>query len=257
MKRYLSIVLDEKCLVSKTIIDGDSFKLDEYVSKRYNNSEEIRNEYDFIVDEFLERNKQMIENIEKKNNKKYRGQIVILEVLNDGSLKRVKVLYKNDMEKIKNEILNNQNIMREYIRTHKKYFSDYVVYKSRRVLSKTDYEHMISEWRKSVKDNKTYYDICRSILKFVENKEKRKLEENEMNEVIEIIKEERFNVNNDIDDSYDPDYDFHPDLDDIARGKYTESYDQIIVKQDDEEDEVPPKVKVKKLEITGQISFFD
>ena len=101
MKRYLSIVLDEKCMVSKTIIDGDSFKLDEYVSKRYNNSEEIRQEYDFIVDEFLERNKQMIENIEKKNNKKYRGQIVILEVLNDGSLKRVKVLYKNDMEKIK------------------------------------------------------------------------------------------------------------------------------------------------------------
>jgi len=106
MERYLSIVLSEDCHISKTLMADNSYELDKYIYDHFKNSEQVRQKYSLQISSFLDENRNLIHSIEDKTNKMYRGQIVILEVNEDGTLKRIKVIYKSDVMRIKNELLH-------------------------------------------------------------------------------------------------------------------------------------------------------
>ena len=139
MQRYLSIVLDNLCTINKTLIEDESYKLDDYISKTFNDSKEVRKKFNKIIQPFLEEHYKLINCVEQKNNKRYQGQIVILEVLDDGSFKRVKVLYKTDIKIIKNEYLKNQDLIRMFIINNRDFFPRYINDKIKNKLSKPDY----------------------------------------------------------------------------------------------------------------------
>lgn len=257
MKRYLSIVLDKNCNISKTLLEDDSYYLDRYICSNFNDSNEIRNKFDFVISNFLKNNIKFIEQVEKKNNKKYNGQIVILSALDDGSLKRIKVIYKKDLIIIKNELLKDQDFMRNFINDYKKYFSNYIISKTKRFLSKTDYQYMIGEWYRNVKENMNYFEICRDLLKYREiYLSNKKIVQNALNKNDNISDFVNTNVLDDQDGKYDPDIEYHPDLDELEKLKYS-SVEDYHYEEENEYIDVCEKVKTKIKQIPGQISFFD
>ncbi len=258
MKRYLSIVLDKNCNISKTLIEDENYYLDRYISCNFNDSTDVRKKFDLIISNFLKNNSSFIEQIEKKNNKKYNGQIVILGVLDDGTLKRIKVIYKKDLFVIKNEFLKDQEFMRSFINDYKKYFSGYIINKSKRYLSKTDYQYMIGEWYRNIKENKNYFEICRDLLKYREiYLSNKKIVQNVSNKNDNISDFVNTNIlGNDQDDKYDPDIEYYPDLDELEKKKYS-SVEDYRYEEENEYIDVCEKVKTKIKQIPGQISFFD
>ena len=136
MERYLSIVLDHNCNISKTLVKKEKNSLDSFILNNFNNSMEIRDFYKEDIENFLSEHKNIIYNISEKTGKKYRGQIVILELLDDLSLRRVKVLYKSDLKNVR-EILKDQYFMRNFVLSNYNFFSSYVYNKIKYNLSKT------------------------------------------------------------------------------------------------------------------------
>lgn len=256
MERYLSIVLNESCTLSKTLIAKEKYELDKYIIKNFDNSEKVREYFKKEIDMFMANNSNLITSIEHNTGKKYRGQIVILQVCENGTLKRIKVLYKTDIKNIKNNYISNQDFMKQFIRYYKKYFSEYIINKTKYTLSDSAYKRLIAEWQRQIESSENIYEIYRDIIKFAETKNNHfKLQQNKI--IIEENNKKNIENNfmNENDDKYDPDWDFHPDLDDIVRGKYIE--DDATIQYNDDYEIKNEKVKKKKLELPGQISFFD
>lgn len=259
MQRYLSIVLDEKCNISHTLMFNDNYDLDQYIYNNFEDSEKIRTAFKSQIEDFLNSNKTLIHNVEDKNGKMYRGQIVILQVNEDGTLKRIKVIYKKDVEKIKNELLTNQQFMQKFVYDNRKYFPDFIYCKTRKLQSKTFYDNMMREFYKNIKTSTNFFEFCRSILKYAEFQKKK--DADNLSEPSLTLRFSLNEHNNFEQDSYDPDLDFHPDLDDIERGKYFEDQEFISgfdLKEDIDYDKknIKPKVKTYKKD-PEQLSFFD
>lgn len=246
--------MDKKCNFSKTIIEDESYQLDKYISSNFDSSEQLRKKFDQIIKKFLQNNSNIIKKIEDKTNKRYSGQIVILSVLDDGNLKRVKVLYKKDLIFIKKTLIKNQEVMREFIKSYKKYFSSYIINKTKRILSDYDYQYMINEWYHRILDNSNYFEICRDLLNFKKNYFTSK--KNAKNDMLLTTKQYE---DNEIDDKYDPDIEYYPDLDDIYRQKdLSDNFEYDYYDNDFDCEYNKQKIKTKKLnQIPGQISFFD
>lgn len=259
MQRYLSIVLDEKCNISHTLIADNNYELDQYIYNHFKDSEQIRTVFKPQIEYFLNSNKTLIHNIEDKNGKMYRGQIVILQVNEDGTLKRIKVIYKKDVEKIKKELLTNQEFMKKFVYANRRYFSDFIYYNIKKLQSKTYYDNMMREFYKNIKTTANFFEFCRSILKYDELQPKKDVDNLHKSSL--ILKKSLNENNNEYQDSYDPDFDFHPDLDDIASGKYSED-EEFISGFDLEEDidcdkkTIKHKIKTYKKD-PDQLSFFD
>ena len=121
---------------------------------------------------------------------------------------------------------------------------------------------MISEWYRSIKTEPNYFEICRSILKFADSYlklEKQKTKELNIN-LSSDFNNFQFLNNDESDIDYDPDFDYHPDLDEIEKMKYHDEIDDLSntnLNFEDDEEIINNKVKKKKLELPGQISFFD
>ena len=87
MERTLSLVLDEEGFVSLTLMQDDAIKIDEFTTKKFEDSEQIREHFKSQIDNYLEENKRYVEAISKGRGKNFRGRIVILEPHeHDGSL---------------------------------------------------------------------------------------------------------------------------------------------------------------------------
>ena len=258
MQRYLSIVLNESCTVSKTLVAKENYDLDKHILKKFDNSEQVREYFKNEIEIFMQENANLIASIEQNTGKKYRGQIVILQVREDSSLKRIKVLYKEDIKNIKNSYLSDQAFMRQFIYHYKKYFSEYIINKTRYFLSESVYKRLIAEWHKQIETSENVYEVYRAILKFSETK-KEILKQEQQKQVLETINNQpKINFGED-EDTHDPDWDFHPDLDDIARGKYVEDESVIQYVEDDydTEEKSKQKTKTKHIELPNQLSFFD
>lgn len=186
MERSLSLVLDEMGNISLTLEKMDARKLDEYISKNFNSSEEIRKKYSAKIDPYLEQYKAFITKVEIYNEKKYAGSIVITELQDDLFVKRKKVLYKRDMI-IFREITKNKKFVlalenRDYInyqsalKNEEKYnriFSDYFGKEIRfRCTSDGKFNRTMGQWRNAIKDLNRYYDLIRTVLKEYKNRHK-------------------------------------------------------------------------------------
>lgn len=244
MQRYLSIVLDYNCIISKTLIEDSKYELDNYISNTFNNSNDVRKKYEKEIATFLYQNKDLIKHIEEKNNKIYRGQIVILQVLEDGQIQRIKVIYKDDLKKVK-ELIKNQYLMRNFVLENKRYFSQYIINKIKKNLSKTDYEKMINEWYRQIKNTTNYYEMCRYLIKFNDTQLCSKNPKLENIAIDENNEDDNFNI--------DIDYENYKDL-------YSRNYDECIETYDNDlNDEEKPQTKklIKRRKNPDQLSFFD
>ena len=121
MKRTLSLVLDEECKVSLTLMEDEISVIDEFTTK-FENSEEIRNYFQTQINDFLEKNKDFIEYVKKQTGKNYRGGIVLLNTLEKNNteliIDREMVLYKKHL--VIYPKLIKQDIMKEYLNEDKK-----------------------------------------------------------------------------------------------------------------------------------------
>lgn len=265
MQRYLSIVLGDNCHISHTLISDSNYELDKYICANFKNSEQIREKFAPQINQFLNENKSLIHSIEERTNKMYRGQIVILQCSEDGLLNRIKVIYKSDINKIKKELLTNQEFMQKFIYDNRKYFSSFIYNRTRYFQKKTPYDTMMSQFYREIKDDASFFEFCRTILKYAEeyfNNIQNKNDNGESKKVDDINFEtlQMTNIIADNDDETpDPDWKFRPDLDDIALGRYSSDGELIssdIEVNDDEQKEERPKVKVYKKD-PNQLSFFD
>ena len=111
--------------------------------------------------------------------------------------------------------------MRSFINDYKKHFSGYIINKSKRYLSKTDYQYMIGEWYRNIKENENYFEICRDLLKYREiYLSNKKIVQNASNKNDNISDFVNTNILDDQDDKYDPDIEYYPDLDELEKKKY-------------------------------------
>ncbi len=267
MKRCLSIVLGNNCNISKTLIEDESYQLDKYIYDNFKDVCEIRSRFKQGIEQFLNANSNLISSIEKRNKKKYNGQIVILEVNEDGNLIQVRAIYKKDTDIIK-KLLNDQYFMRDFVASNRSYFSDFIYDETR--IKKPDYfyKRMMREFYSKIKKNKKFFEFCRSILRAAELGNKIACNNEEENINLDVNDYGSDSIDDEL-DNYEPDREFHPDLDDIIRGRYS-PFDESITYYSDAPIEAEKQEyysdepiegenqKVKVIERDpNQLSFFD
>ncbi len=186
MEWNLSLALDKNAQISLDLVHMESKQLDEYVSSVFISSEDVRKKYATQIEKFLDQHREFIKKIEADIHRPYAGGIVITELKEDLSVKKIKVLYKKDIvvfeEIIKNKkfILDLEN--RDYInfinayKNNKEYsrlFADYYAKNIRfRSLEPKKFSRIINSWQKAIKESPRYYEIIRIVLKEYENRYK-------------------------------------------------------------------------------------
>lgn len=178
MERTLSLVLDEEGFKSLTLMKADALKIDDFTTKKFENSEQIRDYFKKEIEKYLEENKNYIKTINNGRGKLFRGRVVILEPHEkDGSLYFVekRVLYKKNLFAFK-EMIKDKLTMQRFLQLEKIGFNQYgfrklispfltreIRYANYQVKSKVDFIG------KEIKKDKTsFYDILRIISKAYE-----------------------------------------------------------------------------------------
>ena len=119
MERCLSLVLDKEARISLTLEKMEAKALDEYISKNFTSSEDVRKKYSKQIEAYLAEHQNFIKEVEESNGKRYAGSIVITELQDDLTVKRIKVLYKKDIRIFKEISKNKKFILavenRDYI----------------------------------------------------------------------------------------------------------------------------------------------
>lgn len=194
MKRSLSLVLNGRNSSTMLLQDVtylelvtmESKELDEYISKTFNSSDEVRKKYSLIIEPFLEQNRTFLKRVEQENGKKYEGSIVITEFNDDLTIERRKVLYKKDIILFKEIIKNRKFILalenydylcsQSAIRNNENYrriFPEYYGKELRfRCFNVDQFKRIIGKWRTALKESHNYYDYIRTILKEYQNRYK-------------------------------------------------------------------------------------
>ncbi len=260
MQRYLSIVLDKNCSIAHTLLSDSRYELDKFIYTNYKDSEEVRKAFKSQIDQFLNEHKVLIDNIETKLNKMYRGQIVILQANEDGTLKRVKVIYKKDVAKIKKSFLTDQKFMQKFVYYNRRYFPSFIYNITRRFQNEKFYKKIMNNFYNQIKDDADFFEFSRSILKYAEEyytANNNIVEDDGLTEVEKISFNSLLDTNDD--DSYDPDFEYYPDPEDRNYDAITDDSDFVYPHSEDEEtyEYDKPKVKRKIKENPSQLSFFD
>ncbi len=184
MERTLSLVLDDEDKISLTLMKKEANDIDDFTTKNFENSDQIREYYQREIEKFLEENKNYIETISKKTGKKFRGRIVILESRElDKSLYFVekRVLYKKHIVAF-NEMIKDRATMLKFLQLEKIGFNQFgfrklisgflcreITYANYKVKSR------VNLIKKEIKKNKNnFYDILRIITKAYEIERKKR-----------------------------------------------------------------------------------
>ena len=198
MERTLSLVLDDECKISLTLMQDEADIIDEFTSKKFENSNQIRERFKKQITAFLEQNRNYIEAIIKKTGKNFSGRIVVLEVRKkDDSIEYIekRVLYKKHLVAFK-ELVKDRGTMLKFLQLEKIGYNEYgfrklispflcreIKYTKYNVPSQTDF------LKRSLKKN-NFYDILRIIIKAYEIERKtRKLKTIEA--IYEIYKNQK------------------------------------------------------------------
>jgi len=194
MKRSLSLVLNGRksniMLMSETIYleleKMDSRELDEYISKKFNSSEEIRKRYQSEINQFLQNHSSFLSRVQEETGKKYDGSIVITELQDDLTIERKKVLYKKDIIQF-NEIIKNKKFILslesyDYLcnqsayRSGEKYRRIFPEYYGKEFkfycYNEQKFKKIMGQWKTMLKKSSNYYDIIRKVLKEYQNRYK-------------------------------------------------------------------------------------
>lgn len=184
MERTLSLVLDDECKLSLTLMRDDAVKIDEFTTKKFENSDQIREFYKKQIDAFLEQNKNYINSITRSTGRKFRGRIVVLEAKeNNKTIEYVerRVLYKKHLVAFK-ELIKDKGTMTKFLELEKIGYNQHgfrklispflcreIKYTNYKVVSQTDF------LRRELKRDKNYfYDVLRIMIKAYEIERKKR-----------------------------------------------------------------------------------
>lgn len=184
MERTLSLVLDEEGKINLTLMKKESNEIDDFTTKKFENSEQIREYFKEKIAIFLDENKAYIEEITKRTGKKFRGRIVILEAKEmNSSLYFVekRVLYKKHLVAFK-EMVKDKDTMLKFLQLEKIGFNQYgfrklispfltreIITTNFKVKSRVDFIR-----REIKKNSDNFYDILRIITKAYEIERKKR-----------------------------------------------------------------------------------
>lgn len=186
MERCLSLVLDKEARISLTLEKMEARELDEYISKNFTSSEDVRKKYSKQIEAYLAGHQKFIKEVEESNGKRYAGSIVITELQDNLTVKRIKVLYKKDIRIFKEISKNKKFILsvenRDYInyinsiKNKEDYYRIFLDYYAKELRFRSEnYKHfkrVMGSWREAIKQSKVYYEIIRRVLKEYEQRYK-------------------------------------------------------------------------------------
>lgn len=186
MERCLSLVLDKEARISLTLEKMEARELDEYISKNFTSSEDVRKKYSKQIEEYLAGHQNFIKEVEENNGKSYAGSIVITELQDDLTVKRIKVLYKKDIRIFKEISKNKKFILavenRDYInyinsiKNKENYYRIFAEYYGKELRFRSEnpdhFKRITGSWREAIKESRYYYEIIRRVLKEYEQRYK-------------------------------------------------------------------------------------
>jgi hypothetical protein len=188
----LCLVLDEFGLERLVLEKGENFKIDEYTSKNFENSRQIRAKYKHQIDEYLNKNKY---NMALKYDINYKGRIVIVTQA-DGNNIMKKVLYKKHIVAF-NEIIKDKEIMIKFSlyqrgKKNKSLVPDQFHYMIRSPWNKKNsVKTYINNWIKEEKQKQLdYYEIIRDMM-IVYEKERNKYYLPSIDEIYDLYEKEK------------------------------------------------------------------
>ncbi len=183
MERMLSLVLDDEGKKSLTLLAGDARKIDEFTTKKFENSDQIREYYKDKIDPYLQENANYLEAIQKRTGKNFKGRVVILEMCNDDSSYYYRdrtVLYKKHIIAFK-EMIKDRPTMQRFLELNKINY-DYLGFKRlispflSREIKIVDYskKSRVELIGREIRKHDTYYEILRLLTKaYLEERKKR------------------------------------------------------------------------------------
>lgn len=153
----------------------DPRNLDAYIMNRFASSDDVRMHFKEQIDEYLNKNKNIINSITERTGKTYRGSIVIIEEKKDGTLRKVSVLYSDTCAKIK-LMLNDINFMKFLALSDEvcsaKYMKLFSLYQIDSILSRNGQDYPLKElkkillkWKEKLKEDYYGTDKLRIVLK--------------------------------------------------------------------------------------------
>ncbi len=186
MERCLSLVLDKEARISLTLEKMEAKALDEYISKNFTSSEDVRKKYSKQIEAYLAGHQNFIKEVEENNGKSYAGSIVITELQDDLTVKRIKVLYKKDIRIFKEISKNKKFILavenRDYInyinsiKNKENYYRIFAEYYAKELRFRSEnpnhFKRITGSWREAIKESRYYYEIIRRVLKEYEQRYK-------------------------------------------------------------------------------------
>lgn len=186
MERCLSLVLDKEAGISLTLEKMEAKALDEYISKNFTSSEDVRKKYSKQIEAYLAEHQNFIKEVEESNGKRYAGSIVITELQDDLTVKRIKVLYKKDIRIFKEISKNKKFILavenRDYInyinsiKNKENYYRIFAEYYAKELRFRSEnpnhFKRITGSWREAIKESRYYYEIIRRVLKEYEQRYK-------------------------------------------------------------------------------------
>ncbi len=186
MERCLSLVLDKEARISLTLEKMEAKALDEYISKNFTSSEDVRKKYSKQIEAYLAGHQNFIKEVEESNGKRYAGSIVITELQDDLTVKRIKVLYKKDIRIFKEISKNKKFILavenRDYInyinsiKNKENYYRIFAEYYAKELRFRSEnpnhFKRITGSWREAIKESRYYYEIIRKVLKEYEQRYK-------------------------------------------------------------------------------------
>ncbi|MBE6149802.1 MAG: hypothetical protein E7170_03675 [Firmicutes bacterium] len=167
--RELCLILDTEGKYRIVLESGNLEEIDEYTSKKFSNSTDIRNKYKKQIDEFLKQYENQIKNSKNPN---YKGRIALVLPEKVGSKiedYQRSVLYRKHII-VFNQLIRNEEAMNAFAYYEKnkedKIVSDFICDMIRKPWNRRNGNRQhINEWLRTIKKQPNiYYQVVRDLL---------------------------------------------------------------------------------------------
>lgn len=178
MERILSLVLDDRGYRSLSLMQDDANVIDNFTTKKFEDSEQIREYFKDEIKEYLQKNQKYIDLITSSTGRKFRGRIVILEIhehRTELEFIEKRVLYKKHLVAFK-EMVKDKLTMKRFLKLEKIGYNEYnlrrlvspflereINYSNFKVVSRVELIR-----REIKRDKNNFFDILRIISKAYE-----------------------------------------------------------------------------------------
>ena len=138
----------------------DPRRLDAYTMNHFANSNEVREYFQEQIEDYLNKNKSILEEINNRTGRNYKGSIVIIEE-NRESVRKLRTLYSDTPAKIK-EILNDRRFIlilarddeeckAKYLKLFSTYEIDSILSKEGQSCTNKELKQLLMQWKENLK----------------------------------------------------------------------------------------------------------